>query len=380
MAHFATNTQEVELKSLLLFYILSIAAAGLNYLFQAVVAKLLGQVQYAQFMSEWSLVSTLMFFGSMASFWAALGNSQAKKIISLAGSSFVLSAIMLGLFHILELNWLLATSLVLASVAQSFILGKWLGGGRRFAFCILGLVTSVIKLILIFIFTNPDTNDFFQAMVASYFIATALVFFLTSNPLEDYSNQKNSKGWLAAIYLAGGTHFLPNADVLWFRYFSTTEQLEFFSPLTLVTRAIFFFQIIFAQWWLSESVEKIKLNHRNFYMLLVLSIMFSAAIAVVIRLSILQFLGWSIVPGIEFFLLAGIYAAATGLFFQFLQLNVVNSIITKSTIMLIMMFVPWLLCGVLQVMPLNFLLTSASLYILVMLIVHHVDWSQRNIL
>lgn len=344
------------------------------------MAKLLGQVQYAQFMSEWSLVSTLMFFGSMASFWAALGNSQAKKIISLAGSSFVLSAIMLALFHLLELNWLLATSLVLASVAQSFILGKWLGGGRRFAFCILGLVTSVIKLILIFIITTPDTNDFFQAIVFSYFIATALVFCLTRNPLKDYSNQKNSKGWLAAIYLAGGTHFLPNADILWFRYFSSTEQLEFFSPLTLVTRAIFFFQIIFAQWWLSESVEKIKLKHRDVYILLVLSIILSSAIAVIIRLSILQFLGWSIVPGNEFFLLAGIYAAATGLFFQFLQLNVVNSIISKSTIMLIMMFVPWLLCGILQVMPLNFLLVSASLYIAVMLIVHHVAWPQRNIL
>jgi len=368
------------LKSLLLFYVLSIMAAGLNYLFQAAVAKLLGQAQYANFMSEWSLVSTFMFFGSLASFWAALGNTQAKKIITFSGFSFVMSALMLALFHLSGQSLFLAFSLVLASVAQSFILGKWLGGGRKYAFCALGLVTSILKLILIFVLTKPETNDFFQAIVISYFVGTVLVFGFTKKPLEDFSIQKNSQGWLAAIYLAGGTHFLPNADVLWFRYFSTTDQLEFFSPLTLVTRAIFFFQIIFAQWWLSESVEKIKLNHRAFYLLMGLSIVFSSIIALVIRWSILQFLNWPNVPGIDFFLLAGAYAAATGLFFQFLQLNVVNSFISKATVMLVMMFVPWFVCGVIQVIPANFLFASASLYFVVMIIVHHTGSARRNIL
>ena len=368
------------MKSLLLFYVLSITAAGLNYLFQAAVAKLLGQTHYANFMSEWSLVSTFMFFGSLASFWAALGNSQVKKIITLSGVSFVLSAVMLALFHLSGQSLYLGSSLVLASVAQSFVLGKWLGGGRKYAFCALGLVTSVLKLILIFILTKPDTNDFFQAIVISYFVGTGLVVVFTKNPLEDFSIQKNSQGWLATIYLAGGTHFLPNADVLWFRYFSTPIQLEFFSPLTLVTRAIFFFQIIFAQWWLSESVEKIKLNHRAFYSLILVSIIFASIISLVVRWSILQFLGWPNVPDIEFFLLAGAYAAATGLFFQFLQLNVVNSLIARSTVMLVMMFVPWLLCGVIQVLPLNFLIMSASLYFVIMIFIHHISCARRNIL
>lgn len=364
----------------MLFYVLSVAAAGLNYLFQAAVAKLLGQSQYAQFMSEWSLISTLMFFGSLASFWAALGNTQTKKIINLAGASFFLSAITLAVYRLGGPYWLLALSLVLASVAQSFILGKWLGGGRKYAFCVLGLVTSILKLLLVFLINQPDTKDFFQAIVISYFLGTILVICFTKKPLEDFSRHKNSQSWLAAIYLAGGTHFLPNADVLWFRYFARIADLEFFSPVTLVTRAIFFFQVIFAQWWLSESVEKINLGNKRFYLLISASIIFSAIIAMIIRWSILQFLNWPIVPDIEFFLLAGIYAAATGLYFQFLQFQVVNSKNVKATIMLVMMFVPWIVCGVLGLIPLNFLIATASLNLIVVIIINHVTWPQRNIL
>lgn len=332
---------------------LSILSAGSNYLFQVILARFLGQESFTNFSVVWAEINFLMFLGTWSYYGAAifpLSEKRFKQIIYLC-HLFSLSFVLL--FYFTGGNYLLFAAIILGSVAQSMLSGRLIGEGNYFYSGVLNLFVALIKIILLFVFGEllKDHRVILGILYAAFFFTHAIFMSFFAQTLNAKVREISSlpHTLIGALILTFATHFFPSADVLWVSYFRTNEMMKEMAPLSLVTRGIFFAQIIWAQWWLPKVNDDKSYSpffNKGILLFSVIILPFGCALAMRI---LLQFsLHWDYFPDLKLFYFSALSATFMALHFQRLQFVVLKMRSMQAFLMLALVVSSWSVIGIIN--------------------------------
>jgi hypothetical protein len=341
--------------------LLSALTSLLSYAFLMVIANALGPAEYGSFSEAWSLLGFLLVFATIAGYRATIRLDLVGRVRAEAGLYLLVSGACVAASLLTGHGFLFLPAVVASSAAQCVLAGRMLGQLRYASAGLLNLACPLFKIA--FFLCAPTAWSVELRIYGALLVATGLSalagFWLTrKDPLA--APAQGSAG--PAVTLATASHILPNADMLWLSVFGNSQASITIAPVALITRGLFFLQLIFAQWWLPRRhIHGRRLPLRKLFIGSILVVAISLAGVVIFRSMLVQLLGWE-APDLGLALWASAAAAFAAIFYQNLQLA---ALATRNLLLLMPLFLILagaLLAGFLGCPPLSVHALALALY------------------
>lgn len=335
------------MKTLAAFFSLSLLASLLQYLFQVQLARSLGQEAFAAFTGEWARFSLLLVIGGILQIWSSLRRLTPTRFKTwwLIANMIVLTVFILSL--LLNHLWLSQFAAILAAGSLGLLLGHHLGHGHHYTVALASVLNGCLKLGGLFLIPLP-THLLWPLITVSYLVPQVIHCFAT----ETDAAPEAGHAFTAAICLALAVHLFPQMDGLWAGY--SSEFLSVIAPLTLVTKAVFYFQIIFAQWWLPSQGKGFSFQLKPILAITLTLLGMLLAITFIGPQILSTFLGWQTTAGRELFFLVALQAGILGLCYQAMQLSLLRQQLTVAWALVSCLTLSWLVVAYIATTPTHY--------------------------
>jgi len=322
----------------------SFAASGLNYLFLLLCAKKLGPDAFSLFNQKWANLSFFLFLGTLSHFIVCMNVFSYQKENKARNTLLVTGLMFIGLYYLTDLTLLFYLSILFVSISQSIMFGSLIKRGLTDQLGLIFLLSSLVKCSVFFFLDITHEEPVFLALLVSSSLATLLgiFFFKTDESKSIEDGQVLVSSLLGALILAVYTNFFPVHDVIWGNLFFSQARPEFISALSVVTRVVFFVQLIIVQWGFSDSTftfEKKKIFYPSMFFVSVL-LSFGS------YLFLESFLGWKGLPSIWFYLISSVSAGLMALHFSLITSLVRLGRMKETLILVILFLVFWIFTGI----------------------------------
>ncbi len=327
------------MKSFFVFFVTSISTAFITYLFQVFLALKLGTKEFSNFTLYWSYFGLTSIFGSFAQYWSTLNDIDPARLrlyrILIHSFSFLL--LIFSMYF--EISSLLIISLAIENIALSFIIGRSIRENDFKSVNIFNISLSCLKILFLSILPIHflNTNGILYVILISFLLVEILFFnFQSKKHISTNSSVVDGKSWsfsgpfLFSILACT----LPQIDILWGNNFKSVDSLSIMSELSFITKALFFLQMIIAQWLFPRQIKEDQFSSVNLlkYLILYLILLIIGAFlfSTFLPLFITKLLSWKVVPTQSECFWAGINAGMMSLFFQVSQDNIIRKKIRTS--------------------------------------------------
>lgn len=363
------------MKILLYFFASSVGSAILNYLFQAMLALKLGPTEFSQFTLNWSYLGMASIIGGFFQYWASLNSVQTQTERKLIFFSYLIAAALFTCFLVFDNTFLFVLTLAVVNISLSLKIGRAIGNGDYEKTNTLNLTFSISKILIFFLFFVFFKS--FNSMKALYIVLAAFIFAEAVYSFLDYKSVGSAQDlpkttapnlvgpFLFSILLAT----LPQLDILWVNWFKNKDTLTLISELSFLSKGMFFFQVIAAQWVFSKQKKNTGLIAEDVvkYGLIILGLLILASIlgSYLMPVVIMKFLSWPIVPSRTECFGASISAGLMSLFYQACQVKIIakkNYQILASVLLIALIY---LASGFSDQSLENYFLIVSSMYLII---------------
>ena len=243
-----------ELKSLSWFFAASVTTSVLNYLFHVVVARRLGAEAFAQFSVVWSYLSLYFIGGGFVLYFATLNSlTRKQKRILMIG----LQVVALLAF---ALDWV-SIALVVENLMFNFLVGFCLRRKDYAKVNSINLCTAVLRISILIVLPASllSTPWILRGVFLSFIIVQGFyLLMIRGSASDDHADTAAGKvEWLTPTTLALISGLIPQIDMVWTANFAGREALMRMSELALVSKGVFFLQMIFSQWMLPMEQKRV---------------------------------------------------------------------------------------------------------------------------
>jgi hypothetical protein len=343
------------MKALTGFFTLSLLASLLQYLFQVQLARALGQQAFTTFTAVWAQFGMLLVLAGVLQIWASLQRLSPERFRALWRLSNGVAIVFFALSLRASPPWLAPLASVLAAASLGLMLGYHLSHGRHSIMALAGVLGGCVKIGgLVFISANLPTY-LWPLITISYLLPQVLHVFATSARAEP----ETGLGLKSAVCLALAVHFFPQADGLWAG--NNREWLSTVAPLTLVTKAVFYFQLIFAQWWLPTQGADFQVRAGVVRGMAATAGLLTAGITLLGPQVLGVFLGWQNMPSPGLFFVASLQACLLALCFQSVQLSLLRKQTRLAWGQVSSLAIGWACIGELTTAPAQYYLLMSAL-------------------
>jgi hypothetical protein len=357
------------MKSFSVFFITSIGTAFLTYLFQVLLALKLGTSEFSNFTLYWSYFGLSSIVGSFAQYWSSLNCIAVAKENNYRKIIHLLSLLLLILSLVFHNIYLLVACLAIENISLSFIIGRCIRENDFKTVNIFNIVLSCLKVLLLFILPKHflNTKGVLCTILISFISIEIIRFIFQSKTL---GMQKVLKGESIKLNWSGPLLFsilactIPQVDILWVNYFKSFEGLSIMAELSFITKALFFLQMIFAQWLFPKQINGNSFSSLKLlkYLMIYFVLISTGAFffSHFLPVFIVRFLSWKIIPSQHECFWAGINAGMMSLFFQISQDNIIRKKVTRSFLSFCFLIVLIVFAGVFKVSIVQYFQTSSA--------------------
>lgn len=363
------------MKKLFIFFASSVSSALFNYLFQVLIAYKIGPVEFSQFTLNWSYFGLVSMLGGFFQYWASLNQVSVKdeKILKIIVHSM---SIFLLLFSFVFNNiFFLILSIVVEGIAMAFIMGRAISRGDFKTVNIINVSLSLIRVLLLFampaIFIN--SKKIFYIVLTSFVLVEVIYdkfLLLPEKTIVISLNKKKVDMWLGPLLFSFLICTLPQLDIIWVHWFKSLYTLNLISELSFITKGLFFFQLMVAQWLFSKQLANSnsrKLNFSRYQVIFFIILIVGSLIgAYVLPFVITRFLSWTTIPSHAECFWAGFNAGMMSLFYQFCQINIIRHKFNYILLSLLGLFVVLVMSGLFDLSLVNYFIVSSSTYLTMM--------------
>ncbi len=354
-------------------FFFTFTASALNYAFFVILAKLLGEEEFAKFAPEWANLNFFMMLGTFAQYMLALRPLPHKRRYTFFWGIHSLALVIFALYFLFKLKFILLLSLLVINLIHSLLCGYLLGIGRIERLGFLNLISSALKIVFLFLIPIPSlgTESVLLVLFVSIF-ATHFVFsFMQNKFIDGQFETPQISTFGAAFLLAFATHFFPVQDIIWAEFFGNKIDTALISTLSIVGRTIFFLQLIFAQWLLSgqalgQNINKQFPFKKSLMLLIPVSLVFSYSSMFFLK----HFLNWQNLPSFNLYLLTCLNAGFLAIHFQKIQAFILEKKIKMAFLMVSIFVLTWSLVGIGHLGVENYLICMVIAQLLILLIFH----------
>jgi hypothetical protein len=302
-----------------------------------------------------------MFFGTFGQYWFAIGNNKKSQFFYLFKIGYAFSILSFLFYFIIHKVTFLILGYFFISVAHAFLAGKLLSQVDFKCLSLINFLPALLKIMLLCIIPKGylNSSSIILILSASFLLTHIIYSFIHESEELNKREFKNTSPILASLILSLSNHFFPISDLLWANFFRAPHILNIMAPVSLLTRAVFFFQLIIAQWWLPRFIKK-KWNQTPLIIVLILIgvITGSYFTSLIFEFFLNDFLNWKELPSKTSFFLGCLNAVFMALNFQVLQLTLLNNLVKKAAGLLLLVLIIWSLLG--------FISARAEIYFFIM--------------
>ena len=363
------------MKKLFIFFASSVSSALLNYLFQVLLAYKIGPAEFSQFTLNWSYFGLASMLGGFFQYWASLNQISAKdeksfrKIVHVLAIALIISSIFFNNIYFLIL------SIVVEGIAMAFIMGRAVSRGDFKTVNVINVSLSLIRVLLLLAMPSVFLNSkkIFYIVLTSLLLVEIICNKFLFSPEQLIAiplKKKTADMWLGPLLFSFLICTLPQVDIIWVHWFKPLHTLNLISELSFITKGLFFFQLIVAQWLfpkqlLDSKSQKLNLTKYQiifFIVLIVGSLMGSYVLPFVIT----RFLSWTTIPSRPECFWAGFNAGMMSLFYQFCQINIIRNKFNDIFLSLLALLVVFAITGLSDLSLVNYFIVSSATYLMMM--------------
>jgi hypothetical protein len=314
--------------------------------------------------------------GGFFQYWASLNsihNNVEKKLIFI---SYIVSAFFLSSYFIFGNIILFVLGLAVINISLSLKVGHSIGRGDYESANALNLTFSATKILTLILFLTffifQKFTQAFYIVLFSFILAEIIYIFLKSSAPEAVNDQPFkiiNTNWVGPILFSILFCTLPQLDILWVSWFKNKETLTLISGLSFLSKGMFFFQVIAAQWVFSKQKKSSELIEKNAmkYGLAIFILLFLASTVGSFLMPILisKFLAWPQVPTSLQCFMASISAGMMSLFYQACQLKLIAKKNYKVVVSLFVVLVIFLISGYVDISLIKYFIILSLTYLTV---------------
>ncbi len=269
------STQKVYTHATI-FSLSQVLLGVLNYLFQLLLINKLGDVQYGEFLSWYSMIGLFLVLGSVAQNYSnfQLHDSYWIKKISIFSIFFIFSTFLfLKLLNINNIN-IIGTFYILSSILSGFIFGQLQGRFYFISLAVLSLLSISFRIAWTlwvdqFIIDKLNLLIIAKIILFTHFSALILtnLFAILKNQSfshvtkESVASQNKYRSLLGSFLLSSGAVIYPQLDFMTLVNINDKLQLGHFAQFSMQIRSFYFIMMILFQVLLPFQIHnKLSLN------------------------------------------------------------------------------------------------------------------------
>jgi hypothetical protein len=293
--------KRTELRSGSIFFVASLLAGVLNYLFQVVAARQLPAADFAALNGWFSNLSIFFFAGGLlqyaGNFWPPRKNHLRLAIVGL--NLFAAACLAYWLFSpgVLTVD----RAIVVLGISTFF---GWLQGQAqiRMAFGVLSAVNFFMALAKLTLtaapIAEPSALDRYALALFASFLPGLWIASVFLWSAKDAGRPATKPAWSAPLVLSLATAIIPQFDMVLMSHTQSAESFSAFVHASLFSRAIYFLIFILAQWMLPRQILNPKTNFLSrFPLVLLVAGCCSLGLTLVSTWISLHMMNWPEAPG-----------------------------------------------------------------------------------
>lgn len=363
------------MEKLLIFFVTSVSSALMNYFFQVLLAYKIGPVEFSQFTLNWSYLGLASVLGGFFQYWASLNKVSPKDEKKIKSVVHFAAVFLLFISVFLSSITFLILSIVVEGIAMAFIIGRAMRGGDFKTINIINISLAFLRVLFVFLIPSAFLNSIkiFYIVFTSFVLVEIIYYNFMYIPEIDIAipiKKRTGMNWSGPLLFSILISTLPQIDIIWVHWFKTPQSLNLISELSFITKGLFFFQLIIAQWLFPKQMLEPTSRKFNIakYLIIFFVILLAGSLigSFLLPFLLMRFLSWTIIPSHTECFYAGVNAGMMSLFYQFCQINIIRNKLNYIFFSLIGFLGVLSISGLFNLSLNNYYIVSSSTYLVIM--------------